>query len=104
MKLLNLQRVGNYEVCKYFKESIPNLTEYQKEKLYDVIISAEFDYMQPRKKEKTNIWLRLSIIFLLPTVLLIIISLPFNYFITGSWGYKFKALDWYTDWASKCGF
>jgi len=38
------------------------------------------------------------------SILLLIISLPLNYFITGSWGYKFKAIDWYTDWASKCGF
>ena len=104
MKLLNLEREGNYEVCKYFKENIPNLTEYQKEKLYDVIIGAEFDYMRTRKKSTPNIWLRLSIIFLLPVVLLIIISLPFNFLITGKWGYKFDTLEWYTNWAYKCGF
>jgi hypothetical protein len=105
MNLINLKRVSDYRVQEWFEKKIPELTPYQKEKIHDneIIRFAPFYFME-RKKKTTNVLLRFSIIFLLPVLLLLIIGLPFNFFVTGSWGYDDRKMSWYSNWVHACGF
>jgi len=104
MKLINLQRVSTVDVQEWLEKSIPDLTAYQKQKIRDnEIIRFSGFYFMKRGKKTSNILLRLSIILMVPVLFLLIISLPFNFFITGSWGYNEKQLDWYSKWTRACG-
>lgn len=105
MKLINLKKVMDYEVREWIESSIPDLSPYQKEAIRDkqIIKFAPFYFMKPRKKID-SIPLRFTIIFLLPVLLIIIISLPFNFLITGNWGYKDGQMSWVSKWITSCGF
>jgi hypothetical protein len=104
MKLINLKRVDDYNVEKWLENSIPDLTEHQKQCIEndEIIRFAPFYFMEKRKKT-SNVFLRFTIIFMLPVIILLILGLPFNYFITGRWGYNDKMLKWYSNWTSSCG-
>jgi hypothetical protein len=102
MKLINLKKVSDYKVNEWLEKTIPELTPYQKQKIYnnEIVRFAPF-YFYERRKKVNNILLRFSIIFILPVLLVLIISLPFNFFITGDWGYS--NIDWYSKWLNNCG-
>ena len=105
MNLINLQKVSDYRVQDWLDKKIKDLTPYQKEWIRneEIIRFAPFYFMERRKKTN-NILLRFTIIFMLPVLLLLIVGLPLNFFITGSWGYNFEKMKWYSNWTSKCGF
>lgn len=104
MKIINLQKVSDYKIEEWLEKNIKNLTPYQKEWIRneEIVRFAPFYFMQRRKKTK-NILLRFSIIFMFPIFLLLIIGLPFNFFITGNWGYNYEKMKWYSKWATSCG-
>jgi hypothetical protein len=104
MNLINLQKVSDYRVQEWLEKNIKELTPYQKQRIHDdkIIRFAPFYFMERRKKTN-NILLRFSIIFMLPVFLLLIIGLPFNFFITGSWGYSDGKMRWYSKWIASCG-
>ena len=103
MRLFDLKKVWDSDVEKWLIESIPELTAYQKEKIRDseMVRFAPFYFMERNKKVK-NVLLRFSIIAMPPVLLLLIIGLPFNFFVTGRWGYSDK-MRWYGKWVSACG-
>ena len=105
MNLINLQKVSDYRVQDWLDKKIKDLTPYQKEWIRneEIVRFAPFYFMERRKKTNT-ILLRFTIVFMLPILLLLIVGLPFNFFITGSWGYNFEKMKWYSNWTSKCGF
>ena len=104
MNLVNLKRVSDYQVKEWLESHIKDLTPYQKECMRneEIIRFAPFYFMERRKKTN-NILLRFTIIFMLPVLLLLIIGLPFNFFITGRWGYSDGKMKWYSKWVSACG-
>jgi hypothetical protein len=104
MDLVNLKKVDDFDVEKYLEKNIPDLTNYQKQKIHDneIVRFAPFYFME-RKKKTNSILLRFTIIFMLPVLFLLIIGLPFNFFIKGSWGYDHKKLKWYSKWVGSCG-
>jgi hypothetical protein len=104
MNLVNLKRVSDYQVKDWLESHIKDLTPYQKEWMRneEIVRFAPFYFMERRKKTN-NILLRFTIIFMLPVLLLLIIGLPFNFFITGSWGYSDGKMKWYSKWVSACG-
>lgn len=101
MNLHNYEKATDYEVQKWIDNSELELTPYQKQRLrdYDVVRLAPFYFIKPRKRV-TNIWLRLSIILFPPVWILILISLPFNFILTGKWGYGNKTLKWFDKWVT----
>jgi len=102
MNLINLKKVSDYDVMNWLERKIPDLTDRQKRIMRDseMVRFAPFDFMERRKKVN-NVWLRLTIV-VMPIVLLgLIASLPFNFIITGKWGYD--RVEWYSKWVSKCG-
>lgn len=100
MKFRNIKKASEYEVRKWLKETL-NLSDYQQEKLWreEIIERAPF-YFFKRKKYQPNIWLRLSIVLFPFVWLLLFIGLPFNYIITGRWGYG-KRWNFIVDWVDK---
>lgn len=103
MRLYDLQKVWDSDVVKWLEDSIPELTAYQKEEIRnkEIVRFAPFYFMK-RTKKVNNILTRFSVIFLLPVLILLIIGLPINFFITGKWGYS-ERMRWYGKWVSACG-
>ena len=101
--MVDLKKASDRDVEKWLIKNIPELTAYQKEKIHDseMIRFSPFYFMERNKKVK-NILLRFTIIAMLPVLILLIVGLPFNFFITGSWGYGSK-MRWYGRWVSACG-
>jgi hypothetical protein len=105
MKLSQLRKAWDSEVEQWLSESL-DLTPYQKEKLRDreiVRFSEFYFYKMPEKKKINPLW-RLTIVFYLPYVLLLIIFNPFKWLLTGQWGYGQKFLDkFHSKWVRKIG-
>lgn len=103
MRLYDLQEVRNSDVVKWLENSIPELTVYQKQKIRDneIVRFAPFYFMEHTKKVN-NVLTRFSVIFILPVLIILIIGLLFNFFITGKWGYSEK-MRWYGKWVHACG-
>ena len=104
MSFHNYKRASDYEVRRWLEKSIPELTNYQKEKMrdFDFLRSSPFEFYIRRKKVK-KVWLRFSIIFFPIVWILIYLSLPFNFILTGSWGYSNKSIKWFTNWINELG-
>ena len=102
--LVNLKKVEDYRVRDWMQNSIPELSPYQKELMRnrEIVRFAPFEFMERRKKVN-NVFLRLSIVFMLPVLLILIVGLPFDFVITGSWGYDHEKIKWYSKWVSACG-
>lgn len=103
MRLLNLKQVDDFKVRNWIEKSIPELTVYQKEKIREneIVRFAPFYFMEKGKKVN-NLFLRLSIILIIPTIAIMVILLPVNFIITGNWGYSDKS-KWIGNWITKCG-
>jgi hypothetical protein len=104
MKLYNLKRASDYDVVEWIEKRIRNLTPEQKQWIRDeeIIRFAPFYFFKKKTEKVKNVWLRLSIIFIIPIFFLLLIGLPFNFFITGNWGYA-ENMRWFGDWCRKCG-
>jgi hypothetical protein len=104
MGLYGYEKVSVNEVDDWLRKSKLKLTPQQIRDLsnYEIARFAPFDFYK-RCKPVKSIWIRLSAIFLLPTLILLLIGLPLNYLITGIWGYSDK-FGWYGKWARACGF
>lgn len=103
MKLFNLEKAYSYEVNEWLEENIPDLTKYQKQRIREdeIIRFAPFEFYKKGKKID-NIWIRLSIIFVPIVWLILVLGLPFNFILTGSWGYE--EIKWVSTWLRSCGF
>lgn len=102
MKLINLKRVSNYKVEKWLENNIRELTEHQKRWIRneEIVRFAPFEFYERREKVD-NPLVRLSVIAMPFVWLMLVIGIPFNFFITGNWGYN--KLDWYSKWRNMCG-
>ncbi|MBG0514080.1 MULTISPECIES: hypothetical protein [Elizabethkingia] len=101
MNLRNIQKASDIEVENWLKESIPELTSYQKSKIYndEIVRFSPFKFYK-EKKETSNVWLRLSIIFLPIVWIILFLFLPLTFIITGRWGYSNK-FNWILNWMDK---
>lgn len=99
MNLHNYKKVPDYKVQEWIEKSIVEITPYQKQKLRDneTVRFSPFEFIERRKKVE-NIWIRLSVIFLPIVWLSLVISMPFVYFFTGRWGYRYDSVKWFDKW------
>lgn len=104
MNLVNLKKVSDREVRMWLEDSIKDLSPYQREYIRDkeIIRFAPFYFMEKREKVN-NVLLRFTILFILPVLLVLIVGLPFNFLITGCWGYDHNKMKWFSKWVSSCG-
>jgi len=104
MNLSNLKRANNSDVEKWFLKSIPEITPYQRSIIDEnEIIRTSPYYFFKSKKYVSNVWLRFSLFALLIVFIILIIGLPFTFFITGKWGYDYEKIKWFHKWSDKCG-
>lgn len=102
MQLHNLTEVDDLEIQRWLLTTIPNLTAHQKEeiKINEIVRFSKYKFYKRREKIN-NIWLRLTILLVIPVCIFLTIWLPFNFIITGYWGYsKFK---WLHNWIHSVG-
>lgn len=102
MKFYKYKRVSDNEVKNWLK-TIPELTAYQKECIRDneIVSNAPFEFYKEKEKIN-NIFVRLSIIPLFVVWIGLFILLPFNFILTGKWGYW--RIEWLMDWSNAVGF
>lgn len=104
MNLHNYKKASDRDVQEWLEKSIVEITAYQKEKLRDneTVRFAPFEFMEKRKKVN-NFWLRLTIIFMPFVWIVLFIGLPFNFLISGRWGYEYECIKWFDKWRCALG-
>lgn len=104
MNLTNLKRASNFEVEEWLEKNIVELTTYQKQKMSEdeIIRFSPFKFFKHRKKVD-NILVRLTVIFIPIVWIILFLTLPINFLITGNWGYKYDKLNWFNKWRNACG-
>jgi hypothetical protein len=90
MKLHNLKEASNYEVENWLVKNL-KLTKDQERDLrnYEFVRISPF-YFYKKKEKVDNIWFRLTLLFFPIIWILLFITLPVNFIITGKWGYNDK--------------
>ena len=85
------------EVRKWLLESIPDLTDYQKEEIneegFDMFSGSDLYFYRKTEPQKVTFWWRLTILIFPFVWLLLFAGLPFNMLFTGQWGYGRKFND-----------
>lgn len=104
MNYHNYRRAPDSKVSDWLFKSIKNLTPAQKQKILEgeIIRLAPFEFYEKRPKIQ-NFFVRLSILVYPIVWVLIVISLIFNFFITGRWGYKYEKIKWFDNWRHNLG-
>ena len=107
MEWSHLKRATQFEIKDWIEENIPELTTYQKERMRDdeMIRFSPFYFYKRAERETPNILWRLTVLVLPVYWLTMVVSLPFNMIITGTWGYGRKFIDgFHSKWMRKIGF
>ena len=98
MNFRNLKRANKYEFENWLVSNMPNISKSQKEAiLYNEVLNYSGFYLFKRVKKVKSISLRMSIVLIPFVWLILMILLPINFIITGSWGYG-KRLDFILNW------
>lgn len=58
-------------------------------------------FIVKKKSKKRPVWIRFTLPFAITFLLLLLISLPFKFMITGSWNYQ---IEWVANWFRAVGF
>ena len=89
MVFRKLKRVWSHNDMNYipkFRETFPELNKLSSEEMCDRWISLGIHFYSEEKTEVRR-WVRLTLPFALILFVLMLIGLPFNFMITGKWGY-----------------
>jgi len=88
---------GYLNYIPQFQETFPELKKLSSEELCDRFqkLNMEFYY---EKITPVKPWLRLTLPFAIILFILMFISLPINFIITGSWGYPLKEKNYILNW------
>lgn len=96
-----LKRVWSNDTMHYipnFRETFPELRNVSDEELSDRWYTLGID-LYTQEEKKVNIWIRFTIPFALILILIMFISLPLVFIITGRWGYslsdKGRIYNWF---------
>ena len=99
------EKASAFEVGAWMIDNIPELTEYQKQKIseydYEMIANAPFVFIKPKQEKSVSFLMRLTLPLFMITTVLLIIGLPINYMIRGRWYYGFKINSFYECWQYK---
>lgn len=101
MNFRNIKKASTYEVESWLKKSIVELTPYQKNKMQEdeIVRFSPFEFYK-EKEVTSNIWIRLSVIFLPILWGLLFVFMPLTFIFTGRWGYG-KNFNWILNWMDK---
>jgi hypothetical protein len=101
MELTNLKQAREHEVREWLFKTMPDITPYQKDYLYEHLRFSPFKFYKVVKNEKPNMFWRLTILPFGIVFLLLILTLPLKLILTGRWAYNEKNLGWFINWARK---
>lgn len=94
------QKEPSFIVADTFKYSIPLLNNIDIDELDKIISKLPYDFYKKDEAIKVNIWLRLTLPFVLVVMILLIVFMPIKFIFTGRWRYApnifikwFKLLD-----------
>lgn len=98
----------NTEFLLLMKEIFPELSkvpfsEKRQEEITEKLIDLELDFYTIKRK-KVSPLVRLTLPFSLILMVIMFIGLPFNFMVTGQWGYSFKKNNFIYNWFKKLGF
>lgn len=102
MKIHNLERASDNEVCTWLFNKIPDLSPYQKEAIRqnEIVRFSKFYFYKKRQKSK-NILIRLTVLFVPFVWIILFLSLPVAFIISGRWGYN--KIEWFDKWINSVG-
>lgn len=96
-----LERTWSHNDINYiprFKEVFPELNKISSEDMADRMIELNLDFYT-ETKTPVSVWMRLTLPFALIFMLIMLIGMPFNFFLTGKWGYslgkKNRVYNWF---------
>ena len=86
-----------------FVETFPELSKVSSEEMCERWrrLGIEF-YTEVRTP--VNLWMRFTLPFALLLIVLMFISLPFNFMVTGKWGYSLSKKNRVYNWFKSLGF
>jgi hypothetical protein len=92
----------NSEVREWLEDHIPNLTNYQKGELFNVVDECPFAiYTSRRYKKPKPLW-RTTLPLFLATSVCMWVFMPFKYLFTGRFGYgEGRVLNFHNTWHRK---
>lgn len=108
MKVYNkLSRVwsrGHFKYIPNFRETFPELRNLTQEEISDRFCELGIDFYTSEQK-MVNVWVRLTLPFAAVAIVIMFLTLPIKFMLSGSWGYSFKSkgLLWLYNWFSSLG-
>lgn len=97
MMYRKLKRVWSHGCANYipnFDKVFPELKKLGEQELCDRFQELGIEFYS-EKQTPVKTWIRFTLPFALLFMLLMIIGLPFNFFIKGEWGYE---MGWHYNW------
>lgn len=95
-----LKRVWSHNDMEYiprFRETFPELNQVSSEELCNRWCDLGIEFYTQEKKP-VPVWIRFTLPFALIMILLMFLSLPVVFLITGKWGYGFNEKNWVYNW------
>lgn len=95
-----LKRTWSHNYANYiprFKEVFPELSKIDSEKLCDRFIELNLDFYY-EEQTPVSFWTRLTLPFAIILFLLMFISLPIVFFLTGKWSYPLNEKNIILNW------
>lgn len=85
-----------------FRKSFPELSKVNDEELCDRFIDLNMEFYC-EEKVPVSFWLRLSLPFAIVVAVLLFVGLPFNFLVTGKWGYSLGEKNYILNWFRALG-
>lgn len=95
-----LKRVWSHNDMNYipnFKETFPELNHLSREEMCNRWCDLGIEFYT-QKQTPVKFWIRFTLPFAIIFMLLMLIGLPFYFFISGQWGYPFKKKNIIFNW------
>lgn len=105
MILKNYRTVSEFEFVNTMNKHV-ELGDYRAQKIKEWLgNSREFYIVSRKEKERTSVWLRLTLPLWFAFLILSILFLPIQFLFTGRWGYTHKKGigKLYSKWSRKLG-
>ena len=82
-----------------------NLCDRDKDALWNLDLEESGYTVWKKKKAKIHPWLRITLIFWALFFVLLLVCMPLNFMLTGSWGYnpEKRLFRFYTNWGEALG-
>lgn len=95
-----IKKKDYYSTAIELKKRLPWLKSVDIDEITDHLRGSGLGFVK-EESVKTPYWMRLTLPFGLIFILLLLITSPIKYMVTGTWGYK---VQWIANWLKALGF